>query len=72
MAKEKKQRGRPVVYPLPEPIDASPDEVVQVVLQMPPRLIGGSNKSPVAPSVEHRNRGDLGTQVCNPPRKPPI
>ena len=37
MSKKDKKIGRPVVYPLPEPIDASPEEVAQVVLQMPPK-----------------------------------
>ena len=37
MAKEKKARGRPVKYPLPEPIDASPEQVAQVVLQVKPK-----------------------------------
>ena len=37
MAKPKKQRGRPVKYQLPEPIDATPEEVARIVLQAPPK-----------------------------------
>jgi hypothetical protein len=37
MAGKKKARGRPVKYPLPEPIDATPEEVARVVLQAKPK-----------------------------------
>ena len=33
----KKKRGRPVKYELPEPIDATPEEVARVVLQAKPK-----------------------------------
>ena len=32
MAKEKRAQGRPPLYPLPEPIDVSSEEIAQVVL----------------------------------------
>ena len=32
----KKKRGRPVKYELPEPIDASPEEVADVVMRAKP------------------------------------
>ena len=38
MANERK-RGRPVKYELPEPIDASPEEVARVVLQAKPKKV---------------------------------
>ena len=37
MATKKKPRGRPPKIVWPEPIDASPDEIAQVVLQVPHR-----------------------------------
>lgn len=37
MTQEKRPRGRPPKYPLPEPIDASPEEVARVVLQAKPK-----------------------------------
>ena len=37
MAKQKEARGRPVKYPLPEPIDATPEQVARVVLQAKPK-----------------------------------
>ena len=37
MPRKKKDRGRPVKYPLPEPIDATPEEVARVVLQAKPK-----------------------------------
>ena len=37
MPRPKKPKGRPVKYPLPEPIDASPEEVARVVLQAKPK-----------------------------------
>ena len=36
---EKKQRGRPVEYPMPEPIDASPERVAEVVLRAKPKKV---------------------------------
>ena len=35
MPKSKKPRGRPVKYPMPERIDATPEEIASTVLQMP-------------------------------------
>lgn len=32
-----KKRGRPVEKPLPEPIDASPEDVMRAILATPPR-----------------------------------
>ena len=37
MPKQKKERGRPVKYPLPAPIDATPEHIAQVVLQAKPK-----------------------------------
>jgi hypothetical protein len=34
---KKKPRGRPEKYPHPEPIDASPEEIAQVVLRAEPK-----------------------------------
>ena len=39
MPKTKKQRGRPVKYPRPERIDASPEEIAEVVLRAKPRKV---------------------------------
>lgn len=33
--RKRKERGRPPVYPMPEPIDASPEEIAERVLAMP-------------------------------------
>ena len=35
--KQKKRRGRPVVNTMPERIDASPEEIAERVLRMPPK-----------------------------------
>ena len=35
MPKSKKPRGRPVKYPMPERIDATPEEIADVVMRMP-------------------------------------
>ena len=35
MADKKGKRGRPVKYPMPERIDATPEEIASTVLQMP-------------------------------------
>ena len=36
--KPKRKRGRPVKYKLPtEKVDASPEEIAEVVLKMPPK-----------------------------------
>ena len=35
--KPKRPRGRPVEKPLPEPIDASPEDVMRAILATPPR-----------------------------------
>ncbi len=36
--KQKRTRGRPVKYPMPpEKADASPEEIAEIVLQMPPK-----------------------------------
>ena len=37
MTTEKKKRGRPPVHKLPEPIDATPEEVADVVMRAPPK-----------------------------------
>ena len=37
MPKQKKPRGRPVKYELPEPINASPEDVARIVLQAKPK-----------------------------------
>lgn len=37
MPRPKKQRGRPVKYQLPDPVDMTPEELAQVVLQAPPK-----------------------------------
>jgi hypothetical protein len=37
MSKKKRPRGRPEKYPHPEPIDASPEEIAQVVLRAEPK-----------------------------------
>ena len=37
MPRPKKARGRPVKYQLPEPIDATPEEVARIVLQAKPK-----------------------------------
>ncbi len=39
MPKVKKQRGRPVKYPRPERIDASPEEIAEVVLRAKPKKV---------------------------------
>ncbi len=36
MPRKKKPRGRPPVKPMPEPIDATPEEIAEVVLQFNP------------------------------------
>jgi hypothetical protein len=33
--KQKRGRGRPVKYPMPERIDATPEEIADVVMRMP-------------------------------------
>ncbi len=37
--KEKKARGRPVEYPLPERIDATPERIAEVVLRAKPKKV---------------------------------
>ena len=37
MPRPKKQRGRPVKYQLPEPIDMTPEELAQIVLKAKPK-----------------------------------
>ena len=37
MPKTKKQRGRPVKHPRPERIDATPEEIAEVVLRVKPK-----------------------------------
>jgi hypothetical protein len=37
MPRPKKPRGRPVKYQLPEPIDATPEEVARIVLKAKPK-----------------------------------
>ena len=39
MAKEKKPKGRPVKYPMPERIDASPERIAEVVLGAKPKKV---------------------------------
>ena len=36
---KKKQRGRPVKYLMPERIDASPEEIAEVVLRAKPKEV---------------------------------
>lgn len=36
---EKKERGRPVEYPLPERIDAPPERIAEVVLRAKPKKV---------------------------------
>ena len=36
MARQKKQRGRPPTHTMPERIDASPEEIAEVVLRAKP------------------------------------
>ena len=33
----KKKRGRPVIHKMPEPIDASPEEIAETVLRAKPK-----------------------------------
>ena len=33
----KRKRGRPVTKPMPEQIDATPEEIAEAVLRMPPK-----------------------------------
>ena len=37
MPRTKKPRGRPVIHPRPERIDASPEEIAEVVLRVKPK-----------------------------------
>jgi hypothetical protein len=37
MPRPKKQRGRPVKYQLPEPLDMTPEKLAQTVLKAPPK-----------------------------------
>ena len=37
MSRKKKLRGRPPKYPMPERIDASPEEIAKVVLRAKPK-----------------------------------
>ena len=37
MPKPKKPKGRPLKYPMPERIDASPEEIAEVVLRAKPK-----------------------------------
>ena len=37
MPRKKKPRGRPVKYQLPDPIDATPEEVARIVLKAKPK-----------------------------------
>lgn len=39
MASKRKQRGRPPVLRMPEPIDASPEEIADVVLRAKPKKV---------------------------------
>ena len=36
-SESKRKRGRPVKYTMPDPIDATPEEVAQVLMRIPPR-----------------------------------
>lgn len=38
--KPKRKRGRPVEKPFPDRIDASPEEIAEMVLRMPPKKSG--------------------------------
>lgn len=37
MPRAKKQRGRPVKYELPDPVEMKPEELARIVLQAPPK-----------------------------------
>jgi hypothetical protein len=39
MARAKKARGRPPILKMPEPIDASPEEIADVVLRAKPKKV---------------------------------
>ena len=39
MATKRKRRGRPPVLRMPEPIDASPEEIADVVLRAKPKKV---------------------------------
>ena len=57
MPRTKKQRGRPVENPRPERIDASPEEIADVVLRAKPRQTWRfeeerANKKPANTSVD--------------------
>ena len=39
MPKQKKLRGRPLKYQMPDPIDATPEEVAEVVLRAKPKKV---------------------------------
>lgn len=39
MDKPKKKQGRPLKYPMPERIDATPEEVAEVVLRTKPKKV---------------------------------
>ena len=41
MSRKKKLRGRPPKYPMPERIDASPEEIAEVVLKAMPKETWG-------------------------------
>ncbi|MCY4108717.1 MAG: hypothetical protein OXG11_06790 [Chloroflexi bacterium] len=43
--KPKRLRGRPPVHTLPKPIDASPEEIANLVLKMPPNSYWRSGKA---------------------------
>ena len=62
MTKEKKPKGRPVKYPMPERIDASPERIAEVVLGAKPKKVWRYEQE------ARRKKPKLGGQ---PPASPP-
>ncbi|MDE2815574.1 MAG: hypothetical protein OXM03_00280 [Chloroflexota bacterium] len=56
MSKEKKPRGRPRKYEMPEPIDASPEEIAQVVLRAKPKKVWKFEQEAEAKGLKPRRR----------------
>ena len=55
MTEPKRGRGRPPKYPMPERIDASPEEIAETVLRAKPKKVWryeketGRNRTPITP-----------------------
>ena len=56
MAK-RKQRGRPPILKMPEPIDASPEEIAEVVLRAKPKKVWRFEEE-AEESRQDRDRGN--------------